>query len=105
MLSARVAWVDMTPAKCSTPHYAHVPLGCAAPAAGLHVLVEKPVAVHKAAALRLLAAAAHPHRVFAATFNQRTAPRYRRLRALLQSGELSPVRRVAWMVIPSARRP
>ncbi len=31
-------------------------------------------------------------------FNHRTDPRYRRLRALLQSGELGPVRRVAWTV-------
>ena len=83
----------------ATPHYAHVPLGCAALAAGLHVLVEKPVAVHVAAARTLLAAAAAaPHLVCAAMFNQRTDPRYRRLRALLQSGELGAVRRVAWTV-------
>ena len=83
----------------ATPHFSHVPLGIAALAAGLHVLVEKPVAVHKADALRLLAAAeAAPALVFAAMFNQRTDPRYRRLRALLQSGELGAVRRVQWTV-------
>ena len=83
----------------ATPHFAHVPLGIAAFQAGLHVLVEKPVAVHKADALRLLAAAAAaPPLVFAAMFNQRTDPRYGRLRALLQSGELGAVRRVAWTV-------
>ncbi len=83
----------------ATPHFAHVPLGVAAFAAGLHVLVEKPVAVHKADALRLCAAAAAcPKLVFAAMFNQRTDPRYRRLRALLQSGELGAVRRVQWTV-------
>ena len=91
----------------ATPHFAHVPLGIAALARGLHVLVEKPIAVHKADALCLLAAAASAKTsgtsssappVFAAMFNQRTDPRYRRLRALLQSGELGAVRRIAWTV-------
>ncbi len=84
----------------ATPHPSHVSLGVAAMSAGLHVLVEKPIAVHKAEALRLLAAAeaAGPGIVFAAMFNQRTDPRYQRLRALLQSGELGPVRRVQWTV-------
>ncbi len=83
----------------ATPHFSHVPLAVAAFQAGLHVLVEKPVAVHKAAAAQLLAAAAAaPHLVFAAMFNQRTDPRYGRLRALLQSGELGAVRRIAWTV-------
>ena len=83
----------------ATPHYSHVPIGIAALEAGLHLLVEKPVAVHKADAERLLAAAAaRPAQVFGAMFNQRTDPRYRRLRALLESGELGSVRRIAWTV-------
>ena len=83
----------------ATPHFSHVPLGIAALGAGLHVLVEKPVAVHTADARRLLAAASSsPHLVLAAMFNQRTDPRYRRLRGLLRSGELGAVRRVQWTV-------
>ena len=42
----------------ATPYSAHVPLSVAALEAGRHVLVEKPVAVHKADAPHLLAAAA-----------------------------------------------
>jgi len=82
----------------ATPHYAHVPVGIAALKAGLHVLVEKPVAVDKAGAERLIAAHQGRRQVFGVMFNQRTDPRHRRLRELLRGGELGPVRRVAWTI-------
>src|SRR5262245_23325542 len=41
----------------ATPHYQHSSLGIAALQAGLHVMVEKPIAAHKADAERLLAVA------------------------------------------------
>ncbi len=80
----------------ATPHVAHVPEGIAALEAGLHVLVEKPLAVHKAACEQLLAA--HRGQVFAEMFNQRTDPVYRKLRELVQGGTLGAVRRVQWTV-------
>ncbi|HEY3669135.1 MAG TPA: Gfo/Idh/MocA family oxidoreductase, partial [Polyangiaceae bacterium] len=40
----------------ATPHYDHTPLAIEALAAGLHVLTEKPLAVHKADCLRMLQA-------------------------------------------------
>ena len=39
----------------ATPHYQHVSLGMEALDAGLHVMVEKPIAAHKADAERLIA--------------------------------------------------
>lgn len=81
-----------------TPHHEHTSLGIAALKAGLHVLVEKPISVHKADALRLLAAQVRPNQVFAAMFNQRTDPIYQKLRHLVISGELGQVRRVNWTV-------
>lgn len=82
----------------ATPHYSHPPLGAAAFAAGLHVMVEKPVAAHKAGAERLLAAhARHPDRVFAAMFQMRVEPRYQKLRDLVRSGALGRVTRVNWI--------
>ena len=82
----------------ATPHYSHVEIGAAALRAGLHVLVEKPLAVHKADCERLLAAHRGSDRVFAAMFNQRTDPCYRKVRELVQGGELGQVRRVNWII-------
>jgi len=81
-----------------TPHYAHTAVGIAALKAGLHVLVEKPISVDKADALKLIAAHRGPNQVFAAMFNQRTDPIYQKLRQLVTSGELGQIRRVNWTV-------
>src|SRR5476649_2428092 len=72
----------------ATPHFQHTTLGIAALAAGLHVLVEKPVSVHKADAECLIAAHTRRDRVFAAMFNQRTDPYYLQLRELIRGGGL-----------------
>ena len=82
----------------ATPHYSHTPIGIAALRAGLHVLVEKPISVHKADCARLIAAHRRPAQVFAAMFNQRTDPCYRAIRRLLQDGGLGPVRRINWTI-------
>lgn len=82
----------------ATPHYQHVTIGIAALEAGLHIMVEKPIAAHKADGERLIAAArAHPDRVFAAMFQLRVEPRYLKLRQLLKSGDLGRVMRVNWI--------
>ena len=83
----------------ATPHYSHTNLGIEALECGLHVLVEKPISVHKADCERLIAAhAGRERQVFAAMFNQRTDPFYQKIRSLLQNGELGEVRRVNWIV-------
>jgi len=81
----------------ATPHFAHTTAGIAALKAGLHVLVEKPISVHKADAQRLLAAhRGRSRQVFAAMFNQRTDPAFVRIRELITTGELGAIRRAAW---------
>jgi predicted dehydrogenase len=82
----------------ATPHYAHTTLGIAALQHGLHLLVEKPISVHKADCERLIAAHVDPTRVFAAMFNQRTDPYFRHIRELLQGGTLGAVQRVNWII-------
>jgi predicted dehydrogenase len=82
----------------ATPHYSHTSIGIAALEAGLHVLVEKPISVHKADAERLIAAHTGRDQVFAAMFNQRTDPRFRLIRALIRDGTLGTIRRINWTV-------
>jgi predicted dehydrogenase len=82
----------------ATPHYDHTTIGIDALQHGLHVLVEKPVSVHKADAERLIAAHQNPKQIFAAMFNQRTDPYYQKVRDLIRHGELGPVRRVNWII-------
>lgn len=82
----------------ATPHYDHTTIGIAALQAGLHVLVEKPISVHKADCEKLIAAYQNPKQIFAAMFNQRTDPAYRKVRQLIQDGELGEIRRVNWII-------
>lgn len=82
----------------ATPHYAHTTLGIAALKAGLHVLVEKPISVHKADAEKLLAAHTDREQIFGAMFNVRPDPCYQKVRELVRGGELGKIRRVNWIV-------
>ena len=80
----------------ATPHPSHVELGRAAFRAGLHVLMEKPLGIHKAEAASLLA---EPRRgLFAMMFNQRTDPCFQKLRALVRDGTLGEIHRFSWTI-------
>jgi predicted dehydrogenase len=82
----------------ATTHYSHTTIGMSALQAGLHVLIEKPLSVHKADCERLLAAHRGTKQVFAAMFNQRTDPCYLKLREMIRNDELGTVRRINWIV-------
>ncbi len=82
----------------ATPHPFHCAIGCQALEAGLHVMMEKPLAVHKEECERLINAYSDKSKVFAAMFNQRTDPVYRKLKNLIDSGELGEIRRIQWNV-------
>ena len=83
----------------ATPHYQHTSLGIAAIAAGVHVMVEKPISAHKADAEKLIAAAqAKPEVKFGAMFQLRAEPRYAKIRQLLEGGELGDIVRMNWLV-------
>lgn len=80
----------------ATPHYFHTSMGIAALNAGLHVMVEKPLSVHKADCERLIAAHKGPQQVFGAMFQLRTDPIYQQINSLITDGELGTIRRILW---------
>ena len=83
----------------ATPHYSHTSLGIAAFKAGKHVMVEKPISVHKADCERLISAhRENPKLVFGAMFQLRTEPRYKKLKQLIEGGELGQIVRVNWII-------
>ena len=83
----------------ATPHYSHTPLGIATLRAGHHLMMEKPISVHKEDCEKLISAyRPDSGQVFAAMFNQRTNPRFRKLRELLHDGVLGEVRRIQWTI-------
>ena len=83
----------------AVPHYFHVDMAIEAMRNGKHVLVEKPIAVHKADAERLLAESAkHPELVRSLMFNQRTLAAHVKVKRMLERGELGRLRRVCWCV-------
>lgn len=82
----------------ATPHFSHTSLGTKALETGLHVLVEKPISVHKADCERLIAAHTNSEQIFAAMFNQRTDPHYAKVKELIDSGGLGELIRVNWII-------
>lgn len=81
------------------PHYDHPDLAIEAMKHGKHIIVEKPIAVHKKEAERLLAEAAkYPNLVKSAMFCMRTVPAHRKLKQLIDSGEIGAIRRVNWII-------
>ena len=72
----------------AVPHYDHTTIAIRAFELGLHVLTEKPVAVHKNDVLRMIKAhEAHPDKLFAAMFQMRLTPVYQKLRELIRRNE------------------
>lgn len=83
----------------ATPHYDHAPLAIEAFRRGLHVLVEKPIAVTAAAAERAIQEyRKHRKLVFAAMFQQRTCEGWRRVKQLVEEGAVGPIQRVTWII-------
>jgi predicted dehydrogenase len=83
----------------ATPHYQHTTIGIDALERGMHVMIEKPISVHKADCQRLIAAHEKSRGlIFAAMFQLRAEPRYRKIKKLLTEGELGEIVRVNWII-------
>ena len=87
----------------ATPHYDHPDMSLLAFERGMHVLVEKPIAVHVKEGQRMIdgyraAREAHPDLVFAAIFMQRTWGHWRKIKSMIASGELGQLIRCSWLI-------
>ena len=83
----------------ATPHYFHPSIGADAFENGLHVLTEKPLAVHVNAGKAFIAAAKKaPDKKFGIVFHTRTHPVYQRLKRLVAEGELGQLTRIHWTI-------
>ena len=82
----------------AVPHYDHPKYAMACFERGLHVLVEKPAGVYTRQVKEMNRAADKANVVFALMFNQRTDPIYRKMRELVQGGELGRIRRTNWII-------
>ena len=83
----------------AVPHYSHPDVAIKAMNAGKHIIVEKPIAVHKAEAERLIAEGKkHPELVKSLMFNQRTIPAHIKIKEMIDNGTLGKITRVNWII-------
>ena len=82
----------------AVPHYQHPTLAIKAFEKGLHVMCEKPAGVYTKAVKEMNEAAKKSGKVFGMMFNQRTNCIYRKMKEIIESGELGEIRRVNWII-------
>lgn len=82
----------------ATPHYSHPELSIACLERGLHVLCEKPAGVYTKQVREMNEAWEKSNVVFSMMYNQRTNPLYRKLKDIIDSGELGEIKRTNWII-------
>ena len=86
----------------AVPHYDHPPISVDAFKKGLHIMCEKPLAVHINDGIKSIdaydeAKQINPDIVYAIMFQERTLPHYKKIKEILDSGELGQLTRVTWI--------
>jgi predicted dehydrogenase len=82
----------------AVPHYDHPKYAIACMKRGIHVMVEKPAGVYTKQVREMNDFAKKSNVVFGMMFNQRTDHIYRKMREIVQSGELGQIRRTNWII-------
>jgi len=95
--------IDLDAILIATPHYDHPTIAIEAFQRGLHVLTEKPIAVHVRAAQEMIAAyhkalTKYQDLVFAVMFQQRTYGFWQKIKSLIDEGELGKLIRTTWII-------
>lgn len=82
----------------SVPHYFHPQYAMEAMHRGLHVMVEKPAGVYTRQVREMNAEADRCNVTFGMMFNQRTDHIYRKMKEMMDSGELGAIKRTNWII-------
>jgi len=95
--------VDLDAVIIVTPHYFHTPISIDCLGRGIHVLCEKPLAVHVKDGNKMIAAyekakILQPDLVFAIMFQQRTHGFWRKIKEMLDQGQLGKLVRATWII-------
>jgi predicted dehydrogenase len=98
-----LAKADVDAVVIATPHYFHTTISIAAFERGLHVLTEKPLAVHVKDGRKMIAAyekarAIKPDLQFAIMFQNRTYGYWQKLKELIDGGALGKLVRATWLI-------
>ena len=81
------------------PHFLHPEMGIETLKRNIHALVEKPAGVYTKQVKELNEfAASKPELSFAIMFNQRNNPLYRKLKEIVENGEIGAIRRTNWII-------
>lgn len=80
----------------AAPTGLHAPMAIEALQAGVHVILEKPLALHKAEGERILAARQRDDQVFSLMMNQRCNPLYLKIKAWMDEGAIGRLQRTSW---------
>lgn len=82
----------------ATPHYDHPALAIEGFKHNLHVITEKPAGVYTKQVREMNEAAEKSDKLFGIMYNQRTNCVYRKLKDLIESGELGELKRMVWII-------
>ncbi len=82
----------------AVPHYDHPKYVIMAFNYNLHVMCEKPAGVYTKQVREMNEAAKKQDKVFGIMYNQRTNPMYRKIKDLVESGQLGHIKRITWIV-------
>jgi predicted dehydrogenase len=81
------------------PHYDHPKYVIEALKHGIHAISEKPAGVYTLQVREMMAEAdKHPELKFGMMFNQRTNHVFRKMKEIIESGELGAIRRTSWII-------
>jgi len=90
---------DVDAVVTTVPHYLHPEMGIEALKRNIHALVEKPAGVYTKQVQELNDfAASKPELKFAIFFNQRTNPLYKKVKEIIDNGEIGSIRSTNWII-------